>query len=160
MNPPQFPPPEVFRNRVPLQIRFNDVDVLGHVNNTVYLTFYDTGKAYYFTDVLGRRVDWKHVDTVVANVNCSFISPIVFGEYPEVLTTCLYYSEKSFKLLQMIRDSKSGEVKSVCETVMVSYDALKKESVPLSEEWKKALERFEGRPLSKEYFEKTEKNEI
>ena len=30
-----------FRHTLPLQIRFNDVDTLGHVNNTVYFSFYD-----------------------------------------------------------------------------------------------------------------------
>ena len=35
---------EKFRNVVPLQIRFNDVDKFGHVNNTIYFQFYDSGK--------------------------------------------------------------------------------------------------------------------
>ena len=30
-----------FHNVVPLQIRFNDVDKFGHVNNTIYFQFYD-----------------------------------------------------------------------------------------------------------------------
>ena len=33
-----------FHNVVPLQIRFNDVDKFGHVNNTIYFQFYDSGK--------------------------------------------------------------------------------------------------------------------
>ena len=30
-----------FRHILPIQIRFNDVDKFGHVNNTVYFQFYD-----------------------------------------------------------------------------------------------------------------------
>lgn len=30
-----------FRHSVPVQLRFNDLDPLGHVNNSVYFTFYD-----------------------------------------------------------------------------------------------------------------------
>ena len=33
-----------FHNVVALQIRFNDVDKFGHVNNTIYFQFYDSGK--------------------------------------------------------------------------------------------------------------------
>ena len=53
MNPNNLPTLDLFHHRTPLQLRFNDVDVLGHVNNTVYFSFYDTGKAIYFSDVRG-----------------------------------------------------------------------------------------------------------
>ena len=33
-----------FRHTLPLQLRFNDIDLLGHVNNSVYFSFYDAGK--------------------------------------------------------------------------------------------------------------------
>lgn len=49
--PLQIPPTDAFRHRIPLQIRFNDIDLLGHVNNTVYFSFYDTGKARYMEAV-------------------------------------------------------------------------------------------------------------
>lgn len=149
MNPDNLPSLDIFHHSTPLQLRFNDVDVLGHVNNTVYFSFYDTGKANYFSAVRKKSVDWKHVDTVIANVNCAYIAPIFFGEEIEVLTTCTSISEKSFKLLQMIRETKSGAVKSVCETVMVSFDPDTQKSRPLPEEWRRMLTEFEHRDLSK-----------
>ena len=36
---------------MPIQIRFNDVDKFGHVNNTIYFQFYDTAKTDYFAAV-------------------------------------------------------------------------------------------------------------
>jgi len=149
MNPNDLPTLDLFHHRTPLQLRFNDVDVLGHVNNTVYFSFYDTGKAIYFSDVRGKSVDWKHVDTVIANVNCAYIAPIFFGEEVEVLTTCISISEKSFKLLQIIREKNTGEVKSLCETVMVSYNPDTITSQPLPDEWRKMLTDYEQRDLSK-----------
>lgn len=139
MNPSELPPISLFTHKMPLQIRFNDVDVLGHVNNTVYMAFYDTGKASFMTEILGRKIDWTDVDTVVANIDCAFIAPIFYGEDIEVLTCCRSIHDKSFKLLQMIRESKTLQVKSVCETVMVSFDAHTQKAVPLSEEWRNKL---------------------
>ena len=149
MNPNEIPDVSIFRNRIPLQIRFNDVDVLGHVNNTVYMAFYDTGKAAYMTEVLGRKISWKHVDTVIANINCAFIAPIFFGEKIEVLTTCISIHDKSFKLLQMIRETESGLVKSICETVMVSFDAETQTACELSLEWKEKLQKYENKDLQR-----------
>lgn len=139
MNPSELPPLSLFKNRLPLQIRFSDVDVLGHVNNTVYLAFYDTGKAAFMTELLGRKISWKEVDTVVANIDCAFIAPIFFGENIEVLTGCSGIHDKSFRLTQIIRNTETGQVKSICETVMVSFDPTTQKSCPLSDEWRLKL---------------------
>mgnify|MGYP001534377266 FL=1 len=40
-----------FNHTLPIQLRFNDVDKFGHVNNTVYFSFYDLGKTEYFASV-------------------------------------------------------------------------------------------------------------
>lgn len=139
MNPSELPSPDIFRTRTPLQIRFSDVDVLGHVNNMVYLAFYDTGKAAFMTEILGRQIHWKDVDTVIANIDCAFIAPIFYGEKIEVLTMCKSVHDKSFRLLQMIRETETGQVKSICETVMVSFDPKTQTVAPLSSEWRQKL---------------------
>ena len=139
MNPHEIPSLEIFKNRLPIQIRFSDVDVVGHVNNIVYLQYYDTGKATFMTELLGRSISWQEVDTVVANIDCAFIAPIFWGEKIEVLTTCTFIHDKSFKLLQMLRNSETGEVKSLCESVMVSFDPDTQKAAPLSEEWREKL---------------------
>lgn len=139
MNPHELPSHSIFTNRLPIQIRFSDVDVVGHVNNIVYFAYYDTGKAAFMTELIGREITWDKVDTVVANVDCAFIAPIFYGENIEVLTTCIAIHDKSFKLLQMIRNVSTGETKSVCETVMVSFDPKTQKSAPLSREWRDKL---------------------
>lgn len=141
MNPEKLPELDKFTHSCNLQIRFSDVDVLGHVNNTVYMTFYDTGKAHFFSDILGRRIDWKHVECVIANVDCAFLAPIFFGEDIEVLTRCESIGEKSFRLLQVIREKGSGTLKSACETVMVAFDPATGKAMELPAEWREALER-------------------
>lgn len=149
MDPHNIPDPSSFRHRCPIQLRFNDIDILGHVNNTVYFSFYDTGKAHYFNAVREGDMNWQHVDTVIANVNCAYINSIIFGEDVEVLTRCESVSEKSFVLLQMLVDRNSGQVKSFCETVMVSFDPATHKSTPLPERWRRQFEQYEGRDLSR-----------
>ncbi len=141
---------EGFRHHTDVQIRFNDVDILGHVNNTVYFSFYDTGKAYYFNAVRRGQMDWQKVDTVIANVDCAYIRPILFGEKIEVLTRCEHVGDKSFLLRQMLVEKETGEIKSVCETVMVSYDRETKMSCSLPQKWKQQLCEYENRQLLRE----------
>lgn len=140
MNPHTVPPLAEFRHHTPLQVRFNDVDVLGHVNNTVYMAFYDTGKARFFEQVHEEVIEWNKVETVIANVDCAFISPIYFNDRISVYTRCEGIYDRSFKLLQVIA-SDDGKVRSACETVMVCFDPEKKESMPMPDHWRRALEK-------------------
>ena len=54
-----------YRHVLPLQIRFNDVDKFGHVNNTVYFQFYDTAKTDYIATVC-KGVDWERLASMVS----------------------------------------------------------------------------------------------
>ena len=51
-----------YKHRIPIQIRFNDVDRYGHVNNNAYFAFYDLGKEDYLINVL--RVNYRANDVV------------------------------------------------------------------------------------------------
>ncbi len=146
----EIPDPSLFKHSHPVQIRFNDIDVLRHLNNTVYFSLYDTGKAYYFEAVKEGKVDWKRVDTIIANVNNTYIAPIYFGEQIEVRTRCRSRHDKSFVLEQMLVKTDTGEVKSFCETVMVSLNPETMQTTPLSKEWCDALDAYEGRELYEE----------
>lgn len=145
--PHELPDLSLFRHSTPVQIRFNDVDILGHVNNTVYFSFYDTGKAYYFQDVRKGQMEWRRVETIIANINCTYVKPIFFGNNIEVHTRCISIGEKSFRLQQVITDDKK-EIRSVCETVMVSFNPENNTATPLPDYWREAFEDYEKKPLS------------
>lgn len=139
----------IFHHSLPLQLRFNDIDLLGHVNNSVYFSFYDLGKARYFEAVKAQNIDWKKADVVVANVNADFLSPIYSGEPIAVQTATVEIGNRSFKLLQQIINTETGQVKGVCRTVMVGFDITAGAAAPISDDWKDALCRFEEKELRK-----------
>ena len=73
-----------FRHHMPVQMRFNDIDMLGHLNNSVYFTFMDLAKARYFQAVLGDKFRWGNIGVVIVNVNCDFCAPSFFDVAREV----------------------------------------------------------------------------
>lgn len=145
MNPHNIPSTESFRCHTDVQIRFNDIDILGHVNNTVYFGFFDTGKAYYLRDTRNGNINFKKVETVIANIDCAFINPIFFDQQIEVLTRCESMSEKSFKLLQMIVEKRNGRVCAIAETVMVAIDPETQRATEIPQSWRDDFSRYEGR---------------
>lgn len=138
------PGPDCFKHSTDIQIRFNDIDMLGHLNNTMYFSYFDIGKADYFNAI--RRTDnhWGHLDIVIVNVNCDFMSRVRYTERIAVRTRVSYIRNKSFEVLQEMVDKDSNEIKAVCRTVMVGFDPATGKSAPLSHEWKKAIADFEG----------------
>ena len=118
-----------FRHSIPVQMRFNDIDVLGHVNNSVFFTYYDLGKSAYFTTIRKGQMNWTRPDVVIANVNCNFYAPM------------------RFKVHQRIVNTVTKEVKSECATVMVAFDVDTQESKCLPAAWVKAICEYEGRNL-------------
>ncbi len=142
----QFP---TFHHSYPLQLRFNDIDSLGHVNNSVYFTFYDLGKSRYFESVKNSSIDWRKADVVIANVNADFLSPIYSHEPVAVETCCTEIGNRSFKLMQRIINTATGEIKGICRTIMVGFDVAAGVSAPISDEWKEAICRYEKADLYK-----------
>ncbi len=139
--------PEEFQFSYDTPLRFNDIDILGHLNNIVYFSLFDTAKAFYFQAVRKGEMNWRKVETVIANVDCSFINSAYFGEPLRIYTRCEEMGMRSFTLRQVLANSDTMEVKAVCDTVMVNFDREKKCSFPISEESRRMFETFEHRKL-------------
>ncbi len=135
-----------FNHTTPIQLRFNDFDALGHVNNSVYFSFYDLGKTSYFDEVMPNVSTSREVGVVIGHIDVSFLLPVYPGENVSVETAVVEIGNKSFKLLQHLVDVDTKEVKCVCHTVMVCFDAKTKTTRPISEAWRKAMADFEGNP--------------
>lgn len=138
-----------FHHAIPVQLRFADIDILGHVNNSVYLQLMDLGKSRYFEAAAPDRVDWKAVNVVIVNVNVDFFAPAYFNEPLMVATQTTSISEHSMRLEQRIYNAETGRTKCVGRTVMAGFDMKTATSAPIEEAWVEALERFEQRPLKK-----------
>lgn len=129
-----------------MQLRFNDIDTLGHLNNTVYFELFDLAKGDYFSRVRGDKMDWNHVPIMAANINCNFLAQTYFDEHVEVLTQLERMGDKSFTLLQQLVNVDSGEVKCECRTIMVYFDLDQRQPTRVAQDWRDDLAQFEQRP--------------
>jgi len=146
---PRIPAPaKPFRHHMPVQLRFNDVDMFGHVNNTVYLQFFDLGKLRYFEDVLGKDFEKAGLAVVVVNINCDFFEPTFLKERLEVLTQTIHIGDKSITLEQRVVNAVTGSVKCLCRTVMAGFDPTTLQSAPIPDHHRAAIEAYEASTLA------------
>lgn len=136
----------MFKHVIPAQIRFSDVDQFGHMNNSVYFSLYDLAKTSYLRDVFGPQ-DWTKFAMVVANINADFMAPVYFTDDLVIETTVLHLGNKSFTLLQRAVDKETKEVKCQCRTVMVAFDIEQQLPIPIPQDYKESISKFEGKSL-------------
>ena len=135
-----------FKFAQPVEIRFVDIDALGHVNNANYLTYLEQGRIGYLNHVLGTEVKYEDKGIILAHVAIDFKIPAVFGDRLEVLTRCSRLGNKSFDLtcsIVKIVGDKKIEVAGA-HTVLVCFDYKAQASMAMPQAWIERFRVFEG----------------
>lgn len=123
---------------VPVQIRWRDLDALGHVNNAVYLSYFELARLAYIRALLGEEaaidarthlpVDFQFI---LAEVTCRYRSPATLRDRLIVAVWVSQVGHKSFVFEYRIRDDRSGRpVAEGCST-QVWYDYAAGQSRPV-----------------------------
>ena len=139
---------EGFKHKTPIQIRFKDLDMMGHVNNANHFTYIEIGRAKYFDDVVGDDIDWQKEGFVLAKSTCDFKIPILYYDKVFVYTKCSRIGNKSFELSYVIIKEENGKEIPLAEasTIQVCFDYVKKTNITVPEKWKTKIEKFETSP--------------
>lgn len=143
---------------VPVEIRFRDLDALGHVNNAVYFTFFEQARLAYWLSIHpgpapGEAVDPSGIGFVLARAECDYQSPACLGE--RLLVGCragdLGSSSFAFDYrVVAVGGSVDAEVRQVASgrTVQVAWDWKEGRKLPLSDDLRRRIEAFQH-PVSK-----------
>ncbi len=134
-----------FNHCTSIQIRFNDIDIAGHVNNAVYFSYFNYGRMVYFRDLIDSDFDWHKFGLVLVNMNIDFFEPIFINDKIKVCTKITTIGNKSFEMIQhIIKETNEGNIVAAsCKSVLVGYDYKEKVSLPIPEEWKEIIVNFE-----------------
>jgi acyl-CoA thioester hydrolase len=126
------------RHEYACHVRFSDVDVYGHVNNVKYFEYYQEARLAFLT-ALGRDPDEVELGVVVARLDVDYKRPILFRAAPYAVTTWVTrVGGSSFTLASEITDG--DQVLSRAEAVMVTFDAERQRSRPLSDRERRRLD--------------------
>lgn len=135
---------KIYNHRLPIQIRFNDVDQYGHVNNNAYFSYYDLGKEDYLRNVLHVDYRKQNIVPVIANINADFFIPIFYGDPIVVETRVCHIGQKSFTLEQRAINERTGVEMCHCKTVMVCFSLVDQAAAELPKGYREAIHCFEN----------------
>lgn len=132
-----------FLHSTPVQIRFNDIDIMAHVNNSVYQNFFDYARTQYFNIVFGQQIEWKVRALILAKITIEYINPIFLDEKIEVLTKVHTLGNKSLQMIQKIINSETKQIKAINDAVLVSYGVQEESTIELPDDWRNKIINFE-----------------
>lgn len=122
-----------------IQMRFADVDSLGHVNNVNQQHYFDLGKSDFFKEVLGvDRVSGSQ-GLITASTTTSYLGQTRLRDEVYVQTEIQKVGNKSMTLFQQLIDRASGEVRAESTSVMVAFNFDTQESISIPDQWRKSL---------------------
>jgi acyl-CoA thioester hydrolase len=113
-------------------VRFRDVDALGHVNNAVFLTYLEEARIG-FLQPMGADA----TGMILARVEIDFRAPLRMGDEIEIGVRPLDVGTKSFELEYEVRTGDT--VAAEARTVLVSFDYDTGLSVEVPQAWREAL---------------------
>jgi acyl-CoA thioester hydrolase len=109
-------------------IRFGDLDPQGHVNNTVFATFFETGRVMLLREP-GNELGAPGATTVLARLDISFLRELHWPGEVTIGTGTTDVGRSSYSFLQAI--FHNGECAGTANATMVMIDAATRKSRPL-----------------------------
>ena len=103
-----------------IQIRFNDVDQMGHVNNAVIMEYFDLGKEAFFAE-RGLPPEEGDFTVMIVHYDVDFKRQIHFHDRIHVETEIEKLGNKSLTMMQRVVNTETNIVCVECRTVMAGY---------------------------------------
>jgi len=133
-----------FKFKMKLDIRWSDMDEMRHVNNAVYLTYFEQARVYYFHDAC--QWDWKEIGVILANSHVEYLRPVVFPNPTYVFVRTSKLGNKSFEIQYIITSFVNGveQLTSTGYSTMVMFDYETQGSVPMPDHLRERITNYEG----------------
>jgi acyl-CoA thioester hydrolase len=125
-----------------IQIRFSDIDLMGHVNNAVYLNYFESARMDCLVQLLGKDWDWRKYGMILKVNEIEYHSPVHLDDEISIVVKLQDIGTKSFTLAYELLADK--EIKTTGKSVLVSYDFTQKKSTELSDSFKNALKKLQA----------------
>ena len=129
--------------RLPIRVRLRDTDMMGHVNNAVYLTYFESGRIEYWVRLTGDP-SLEGLTFLLARAEVDFLAEGRAGESLLLGIRAGRLGTKSFDLeYELVREA-DGTPLARGRSVQVMYDYETGETRPISDELRQMISELEG----------------
>lgn len=105
----------------PIEVRFADLDMLGHVNNATLVTYLEVARWQWWRAYLAGR-PFEEEGFLVARVEVDYRSPILITDEVQVEVVCAKVGRTSFEMAYRVVAGQDGRLLAEARTVQVMMD--------------------------------------
>lgn len=132
----------LFRFSTTLEVRWRDLDALGHVNNAVYFTYLEQARIHYLQELGLSFRDLQDVGIILAEATCTYHSPLSLGERVTIWIRVSELRNSSF-IFEYRMEGEDGRLAATARTVQVCYDYAARRAIPIPDHWRAAITAYE-----------------
>jgi acyl-CoA thioester hydrolase len=141
-------PPEGFRHHTRIEVRFGDMDAMGHVNNAMYQTYIETARVRYM-EALGLWQDREtaQIGPIVARIAIDFKLPVHMRDgVVDIYSRGVRLGTKSYEMEHILLRTRDGvtAVAALAQSVLVAYDYAANTSVVIPDHWRHTITDYDG----------------
>lgn len=127
---------------VPYRVAFRDIDAFGHVNNAVFLTYFEIARTDLWFELMGGA-DARDISFIVARAEIDFRRQLVM----EPIDICVRVGDmrnSSFDFLCEIRRDAGREIAASMRVVVVYFDWKTNAKKPISDAMRQKVASMQG----------------
>ena len=129
------------------EIRFSDIDAMGHVNNAVYFSYLEQARIHFFRALVGIEWNWRDQGILVAHNEIDYKAPILLNDLIHIDVYPTHIGNRSFTL--EYRLERIHPVPATCSrarSILVCFNYENRQTIPLPDAWRRAFEGVQQLP--------------
>ncbi len=134
-----------FKFSLPIQLRWNDQDALGHVNNAVYLSYFEIARGHYMPTACPGW-NWLKDMFLIGNISINFQKELkLLAKNPKVHIRTTKIGNKSFELEYLVTSEKNGEtiIHATGTSTQVMFDMQTRTTIEVSDHLREQLTSYD-----------------
>jgi acyl-CoA thioester hydrolase len=130
-----------YNHSTPIQIRFVDIDKMGHVNNATILSYFEIARTNFFDDVIGQQDNWFERGLIIAHTDIDYFNPVYLRDDVKACVRIAKTGTKSFDVEHLLVKTVNKEeiVCAIATSVLVCMDYTKRQTIAIPKAWKEKL---------------------
>lgn len=141
---------DAFNFSYPIQMRWSDMDPLGHANNGIYVTYFEIARGRYMVTACPEW-NWQKDMFLIASVTVNFHKELLLtAQDTKVHIRTSKLGTKSFVLEYAITSTKDGEtvLHATGSTTQILFDMKTRSTIEIPDWVRKSLEDFDLKKLN------------
>ena len=130
---------------VEIPVAWGEMDSFGHVNNTIYLRYFETARIAYFQRIsLFPVAHDSGIGPILASAQCNFKFPLTYPDTVWAATRAIAIGADRVTMAHVVVSQRHSRVAAEGECVIVSYDYHAGRKTPLPDELRARIETIEA----------------